>query len=282
MAGGLGLSTFRSEMLADRHLRVLVDYPVSSEVFPGVEVKGGISYFLWDRDSEGTCSYSTVRGGEKSQSVDRVLDEYDILVRDSAGLGVLQRVLGRGEPSFEGLVASVRPFGDKLRSNFSDYRDSQSGAYKVPILVNERGRRVEAWTKKEYVTTNLPLAEGWKVFLPKAGSDGGQRLPNPVIGPPRIGFPGQVSTETYLAIGPFESESQARAALTYLTSRFARYLISLRKVSQDNVPSTFRWLPIPDWSGPISDSDLASRYDLSHEERAHIGAMVSAWNASDG
>lgn len=281
MAGGLGLGTFREEMLSDSRIRVLVDYPVSSEVFPGVEVKGGVSYFLWSRDQKGKCRFSTVRGGVASEPVERRLDQYDILVRDSIGVPILERVLSAKEPSFETLVASVRPFGNSLRSNFTDYKHTKGGAYKVPLLVNEKGARTEVWTRQQYVTTNHALAAGWKVFLPKAGSDGGQRLPNAVIGPPRIGYPDQVSTETYLAIGPFKSERRAKAAYAYLTTKFARFMISLRKVSQDNVPSTFKWLPIPNWSEPITDDALAAKYKLTKKELDHIGRMVAVWDRVD-
>lgn len=281
MGGGLGLAAFRAEMLGDCRLRVIFDYPVSSEVFPGVEVKGGISFFLWSRDHQGQCSFSVVRNGLTTGPTLRQLDKYDILVRDSKGVALLDRVLVVAEPSFESLVASVRPFGDKLRSNFKDYRTQRSGEYTVPILLNEGGSRLEVWTKPEYLTSNQTIAQGWKIFLPKAASDGGQRLPNPVIGSPRIGRPGQISTETYLAIGPFDSEHQAQATYKYLTTKIARYLISLRKVSQDNVPSTFKWLPVPDFTRPVSDEVLRLKYSITQEEYDHIDSVVSAWGVSD-
>jgi site-specific DNA-methyltransferase (adenine-specific) len=275
MAGGLGLGAFRAEMLSDSRIRALVDYPVSRELFPGVEIKGGVSYFLWSRDHNGLCSFSTVRDGITSGPVARSLDEHDILVRDTRGLSLLQRVTDEGAASFETMVASVRPFGDRLRSNFKDFLPQATAEYSTPLLVNSEGRRVEVWTKPSYLTANHELAAGWKLFLPKAGSDGGQRLPNPVIGTPRIGRPGQISTETYLAIGPFKSNEEAQVALAYLQTRIARYLISLRKISQDNVPSTFRWLPVPDFSRPVTDASLKTRYSITDEEMAHIEAMVA-------
>ena len=277
MAGGLGLRAFRAEMLRESRVRALVDYPISKEVFPGVEVKGGISYFLWSRDNTGPCSFTSVRGGVESGPSPQRLDKYDILVRDPMGIGILDRVLAIGEQSFESIVASVRPFGDKLRSNFRDYRKERGDEHEVPVLLNEGGKRVEVWTKASYLTANMALAQRWKVFLPKAGSDGGQRLPNPVIGTPRLGRPDQISTETFLAIGPFNTESHANAAQTYLKTKIARYLISLRKISQDNVPSTFRWLPIPDWTKPVTEEALRIKYGITDEEAAHIDSMVSTW-----
>lgn len=283
MSGGLGLAEFRATMLADSHIRVLVDYPVSAEVFPGVEVKGGISYFLRDRDHPGKCSFTRVRDGVASEPIERNLDAHDILVRDAMAIPLLERLQKRNETSFESLVASVRPFGDQLRSNFKDYKLSRSGQYRVPILLNVGGTRTEAWTKSTYVKNNEKLAETWKIFLPKAGSDGGQRIPNPVIGPPQIGRPGQVCTETFLAIGPFSTEAEANNALSYLTSRFARYVISLRKLTQDNVPSTFKWLPLQDWTKPesLTDSALYKKYKVSSAERAHIEMMVARWSRDE-
>ena len=281
MAGGLGLNAFRAEMLGDSRIRALIDYPVSSEVFSGVEVKGGISYFLWSRDNRGTCLFTSVRDGVKSGPFPQHLNKYDILVRDSVGIAILDRVVAMGEQSFEAIVAPVRPFGDELRSNFRDYKRKLGGDYKVPLLVNESGKRVEVWTSSNYLTSNSNLATGWKLFLPKAGSDGGQRLPNPVIGTPRVGRPNQISTETYLAIGPFDSETHAKAAHAYLRTKLARYLISLRKVTQDNVPSTFKWLPIPDWTKPVTDEALKIKYAITDAESAHIDSMVSTWADSD-
>ena len=277
MGGGLGLSAYRAEMLSDRRIELIRDYPVSKEVFPEVEIKGGVSCFLWSRAHDSLCTFASVRDGVCSRPMRRALDEHDILVRDVGGLNLLQRVLARDETPFESLVASVRPFGARLRSNFRDYRAVCGGDYTVPLLVSRGGRRLEVWTRPEYVSANRALAAGWKVFLPKAGSDGGQRLPSSVIGPPRIGRPGQVSTETYLAIGPFASRRDAESAYAYLTSRFARYLISLRKVGHDNVPSTFRWLPLPDWADAVADEALYEKYRVSPEEAAHLEAMVAPW-----
>ena len=92
MSSGLGLSEFRSTMLGDRRIRKLIDYPVASEVFTGVEVKGGICYFLWDRDNEGDCEVTTIRGDNVFGPINRNLGEYDVFVRDSRALKILHKV----------------------------------------------------------------------------------------------------------------------------------------------------------------------------------------------
>src|SRR5207249_6175062 len=105
MASGLGLSDFRRTMLEDRRIRKLVDYPVASEIFPGVEVKGGVCYFLWERDFEGDCAVTTVRGDDVAGPVDRDLREYDVFVRDSRALGILRKVLAKNEVSMTQILS---------------------------------------------------------------------------------------------------------------------------------------------------------------------------------
>lgn len=274
MAGGLGLNDYRKEMLAENRIVSLVDHPVASEVFPGVEIKGGVSYFLWSRTYSGPCYYTIQRNGLTVSRASRLLGSHDIFVRDNVAPPILARVTGSDEKIFSSLVASVRPFGDKLRSNFKGYTDSPTAKTDRPLLINLGGRREWKWTSDSLVTNNRELADSWKIFLPKAASDGGQRLPSTVIGKPILGSPREVSTETFLAIGPFASEEEANSALSYLGTRFARFLVSLRKPGQDNIPSTFAWLPQQIWDRMWSDDDLYEKYKVTAEEAAHIEAMV--------
>ena len=275
MAGGLGLSDYRGRMLNDKRLRALVDFPVASELFVGVEIKGGVSYFFWNRDEEGSCAVSLRRGDMVIGPDERDLGEFDVLVRDNRALPMLRRVLAKKETSFTEIVASVRPFGDKLRSNFRDFKTKSTGAKtELKLYMNEGTTRHERWVNESYVSNNIALSRAWKVFLPKAGSDGGQRLPDAVLGRSLIAGPASVCTETYLAIGPFKSKAAAESAQSYLNTRFARFLISLRKPGQDNVPSTFMWLPQQSWDRTWTDTELYKKYGISKEEQAYIATMV--------
>jgi site-specific DNA-methyltransferase (adenine-specific) len=273
-AGGLGLNDYRARMLADDRIRAFVDYPVASELFPGVEIKGGVSYFLWDRDNRGKCKMTLVRGENAYGPVERAFGEYDVLVRDSRALPILHKVLGHKDKSFSDLVASVRPFGDELRSNFKKFARERKTAEQYKLYMNEGLTRQVFYVDREYVKNNTHLVDSWKVLLPTAGSDGGQRLPDVVLGKPLIAEPGSVCTETYLAIGPFASENEANNAATFLKSRFARFLISLRKPAQHNVPSTFNWVPQQDWTKPISDSELFKKYGITPDEQVYLQEMI--------
>ncbi len=278
MGGGLGLSKYRASMLKDRRIRSIVDYPGATDAFPGVKIESGVSYFLWDRDNEGSCAYSVRRGDIVLGPDERKLNEFDIFVRDPIGLPILRRVLERGEGSFAELVASVRPFGDRLRSNFSDFHEHKRPLDRRLLLVS-KGKRRLAWVDDAYVTNNLELAESWKVFLPTAFGDS-STVSRRVLGPPVVAPPGSVATETFVAIGPFDAEVEAAACAHYLRTVFARYLITLRKVGQHNIPSTFTWLPVQDWSYEWTDDELFERYELTDAERAHVQHVVKSMDAN--
>jgi site-specific DNA-methyltransferase (adenine-specific) len=272
-AGGLGLTEYRAKMLSDKRIRHFVDYPMASELFPGVEIKGGVSYFLWDRDNPGKCKMTMVRGEETIGPVERDFGEFDVLVRDSRAMPILKKVLSENSEPFSSLIASVRPFGDEMRSNFKKFDKKKQGPHQVKLYMNEGSKRQVYWVDPKYVTNNKPLIQAWKVFLPTAYG-AGETVPHQIIGQPIIGEPGSVSTETYLAIGPFESKVDAEHAMAYLTTRFARFLISLRKPAQHNIPSTFNWVPILDWTETWDDQRLFEKFGITEAEQTYIASLV--------
>jgi site-specific DNA-methyltransferase (adenine-specific) len=275
MAGGLGLSDYRARMLANRKIRVIVDFPVASEVFAGVEIKGGVSYFLWNRDEEGLCEFTLRRGDEVVGPDARDLSEFDVLVRDSRALPLLRRILAQKESAFADLVASVRPFGDQLRSNFKKfYKTRKNKKTELRLFMNEGTTRHQRWVDESYVTKNIALSRAWKIYLPVASSDGGQKLPDVVLGRSIVDGPRSVCTETYLAIGPYKTKTEAESAQSYLNTRFARFLISLRKPGQHSIPSTFAWLPQQTWDRTWTDAELYKKYRITKEEQEYIEAMV--------
>lgn len=109
-SGGKGLDEFRATMLNDRRLRRLVDFPDSREAFDGVDIAGGVNYFLWDRDHEGKCRVDTVSNGV-SISVERELNEYEIFVRDNRTLDIIKRIEASEDKSFAEMVSArcMRP-----------------------------------------------------------------------------------------------------------------------------------------------------------------------------
>ncbi len=277
MAGGRGLEEFRASMLKDKRLRHLVDYPNAAELFPGVEIKGGVCYFLWNRDLPGSCDMTIVRGDDTHGPEARDLDEFDILVRDSRALAILHKVLKAKEKSFADLVSGDTPFG--LPSNFRGYRKGDKKPGDLRLLMNEGGARVEHWVDAEVVHKNAALIKAWKVLVPKAGSDGGQKLPDYVLGAPLIAGPRTVCSQTYLVVGPVTDKAEAESVISYLQTRLARFLISLRKSTQDAMKSVYTWVPQQTWDHTWTDAELYKKYGITPDEQAYIESMVKEMTA---
>lgn len=275
-AGGKWLDGFREQMLGDSRLRAMVDFPNGEEVFPGVgkNIKGGVMYFLWDRDHPGQCATTTRRGDDVVGPIDRQLDEFDIFVRDSRALPILEKVLSSSEPSFSGLVSTRDPFGPELSSNFTGYRKGdkkQPGDLK--LYMNVGNSRVEKWVDPGKVTRNHGSVKKWKVFVPKAYG-AGESVPHQILGQPILGEKNSVCTLTYLCVGPFDAEDEAKSANSYIHTRFVWFLVSLRKISQDTTQKVFTWVPQQKWDRTWTDAELYKMYGITEDEQAYIEAMV--------
>ena len=277
LAGGRGMDEFRKTMLTGKHISHLVDYTKMSTAFPGVDFEGGVGYFLWERNHRGDCAYTLVLGDEEQPAVVRKLDEFDIFVRDTRAVGILKKVRNMGEPAMADLVSGDTPFG--LATNFDDFSGkSFKGAITLHVSVNQK--RVVGWMKDSSVTKNRHLIPAWKLFLPKAYGERGA-IPANVLGPGIVARPGSVCTQTYVVAGPFLTEAEAVSCNAYLRTRFARFLISLRKITQDLPRATYSWLPQQQWAGNWTDADLYKKYDLSKDEIAFIEMMIRPMSAAD-
>ena len=270
MASGLGLREFRANMLADHRLCKLVDYPVSSDVFPGVEIKGGVCYFLWNCTHDDLCSVTTRRGEDTIGPMLRDLGEFDVFVRDVRALPILKKVLATGEPSINCLLARDKEFG--WTSNFSDFKTSD-GPDNIPIHYIKKMKRGVGFVDRSQVIKSQCLIDTWKILVPKA-SYGNGVVPSPVLGKPLIASAPSVCTQSFLFfyVG---SRMQAESLRSYYCTRFFRFLVSLRKITQDATHSTYRWVPVQMWDRTWTDEELYKKYDINDEEQAYIAAQVS-------
>ena len=275
MAGGRGVSEFRSEFLHDRRVRTLVDYENAKDVFPTVGIGGGSCYFLWDRDNPGPCSCTFHRNGESVGPSLRDLGEFDVFVRDPRAVSILRKVTATAAASFEDLVSGDTPFG--LATNFKDYtRDVTPKAGEIGLCANVGTTRVSGSMSRAKVTKNTDLIEVWKLFLPVAGS-GRERERTGVdlvLGPPILGGPGTVCTQTYLVAGPMASEAAAESVESYLRTRLVRFLVSLRKPAQHVFRGMYRWVPQQPWDRVWTDAELFATYSLAHEEIEFIESII--------
>jgi len=282
MAGGKWLDVFRADMLRDTSIRTIVDYPVAAEAFPGVDIKGGVCYFLWNRDNKGSCEVTTKRGDHSIGPIERVLNEFDVFVRESYSLDILRRVLNRSELSFADLVSPRDPFGSVLSSNFKDYHlKKHSGDLRLYVRQSERCD--EAWVSPDTVTKSHHLIDTWKVLIPKAGpgNSGGHVIPDMVLSKPLVAGPGSVCTLSYLVVGPLNSETASLSVASYLRTRFVRFLVSLRKPSQDAPRGVYTWVPQQKWNREWTDEMLYAMYEISKDEQTYISEMIRPMESND-
>ncbi len=275
LAGGHGLDEYRARMFADAKLRELVDFPVSSEVFPGVEVKGGISYFLWDSAHKGETKVTTTRAGVSTDAL-RTLDEFDVFVRDLRAVKILHKVLSKKEASVIEILTGVEPF--KWASNFADFREQQRSG-DIPVYYAQRGKRGIGYVTAKQVQRNHHLIETWKVFVPKAGSGGGM-VPDMVLGKPWVAPSPSVCTGSFMFFH-VGSKTKARSIQSYYTTKFLRFLVSLRKITQDAIRSTYKWVPVQTWDRVWTDKDLYTKYGLTKEEIDYVEAVIRPMDLSE-
>jgi len=269
MASGLGLSDFREAMLNDRRLQELVDYPAASEVFPGVEIKAGVCYFLWDSEYNGDCNVTTVRGGELIGPSARNLSEYDVFVRDSRAMTILRKVQKFGSPSVNTILARDKEFG--WTSNFDGFRKTKRKG-DLPFYYIRRMKRGVGYIARKEVKKSEHLIDTWKVLVPQA-YNGGDGIPHPVLGKSQIAPSPSVCTQSFLFFY-VNSRDEAKSVQSYYSTRLFRFIVSLRKITQHATHSTYSWVPLQKWDCVWTDEMLYKKYGLTKEEIAYIESMV--------
>jgi site-specific DNA-methyltransferase (adenine-specific) len=266
-AGGRGLDEFREEMLNDQRLRTIVDYPNAVDCFPGVDISGGVCYFLWDRDNQGDAKIQTVQGDQVSEMTRPLLEEkQSTFIRFNEAISIVRKVKEFGEESFSTFVSPQTPFG--FLSSFKDYKDKAFPGSVVIHTVNGIGH-----IPRDTVQKNSQWVGKHKLFIAKSYGERGS-YPYLFLGKPFLGEIDSCCTQTYLMIGPFESKLEAESARKYIKTRFFRFLVMLRKNTQDAMRGVYSFVPIQDFSQHWTDQMLYEKYGLADDEIAFIETMV--------
>ena len=286
-AGGKGLDEFRESMLADDRLRSIDDYLSASDVFPGVGLKGGVCYFLWDRENPGPCRVTTHFKDWPVSTASRPLLEggADVFIRFNEGLSILKKVVAveSGESTslslpeskrFDRLVSSRKPFG--LETTFKGKTTKRAG----DLMVYQNGGT--GYVAKSSISTGADLIDHWKLFVGYAAPGTGNKdtYPHRIISTPFVAEPGTISSETYLCIGPFDSKRQAESVLSYLSCRLTRLLILLHKPSQHVTRKVYSFVPAQKWTRRWTDEDLYAKYGISASEIAFIETLIRPMDLS--
>lgn len=254
--GGKGLAEFRATMLADNRIRKLVDFENAKDAFPGVDLAGGVCYFLWNRDERGLCEVTNIVGDTSESATERRLDEFSTFVRHSAAVPIIRKILHKNEPTMSAQVSSRKPFG--LATNA---RPEATGDL---VLRWEKG---EGPFPRNKITVGSEVIDKWKVITSyvaydhagNPGKDGKRKVFSKIdVLPPR-----EICTETYLVIGAYDSETEAKNLITYMRTKFFRFLVAQFMYSHHLTRSAYDFVPILDMKIAWNDESLAERYQLT-------------------
>ncbi len=275
-------------VLHSNQFKIIHDFENASECFPGVEIKGGVNYFLWERDYEGKCDYYF-----HSASSNEVLHRYDyldsknsgIVVRDPQAYSILEKIeavegtyFNDTDKNFSGLVSAKHYFDDSnyLTSNWTGYKDKEDSVHTIKYYLNVNRERTFRWISPSQLPKNKETKDLWKVFIPAAGGSGYDDV---ILGKPFIGEPNSVCSQTFLVIGYDAkkhnfSELECKNIVKYISTRFFRYLVSIKKKTQNGPRGVYQFVPVQDFNEEWDDEKLYNKYDLSESEIAMIKESI--------
>jgi site-specific DNA-methyltransferase (adenine-specific) len=267
--GGFGLDKFRERMIADRGFAKIVDNPKLFDCFPGVEIKGGVNYFLWDRDHDGDCEFSTRIDGTIISTATRDLREGDgIVVRDNRAAAIVHKVKAAHKGKWGDTVCGPQMAFGSMRTNYSgDKAEPDPGD--IPLVLSSR----VGYVPPSVIEKNKEWVDRWKVLIPKAG-DGHGREVSYVLGEPIALAPGSACTQTYLIAGLFDTRTETENYAHYLTTKFVRFLILQRKATQDIYSDRFKFVPDLDMKRRWTDADLYEHFGLTEDEATYIESTI--------
>lgn len=278
-AGGKGLDSFRERMLNDKKIRVLHDYINASECFPGVEIKGGVSYFLRNNNEEGKCNVVTHISENKISSMERYLleDNCDVFIRYNEAITIINKVTSGNFNSFSNFVSSRKPFG--LATNFANFVEKITDEKSIKIYANQK----VGYISKNQILRNKEWIDKWKIYVPEAigSGDSSTDWVKPIIGKPST-----VCTETYIVYGPFDTETEAYNVAIYTQTRFFHFMLGLKKITQHTTAKVYSFIPMQDfsnnseidWKSSTTEIDeiLFDKYKLTAEERKYIINLIKS------
>ncbi|HAU1457916.1 TPA: restriction endonuclease [Legionella pneumophila] len=277
-AGGRGLDDFRREMQSDKRLKTLVDYPKSRECFPGVDIAGGICYFVLDRNHQGPCKFiSRIKDTETIS--ERYLDEFDMVLRDNVGINIVHKILSKKEKMMSDTVLPVSPFG--LRSYVRGKPEPFKNAVK---LLSSAG---QGYIERSEVLKNQEIIDRFKVYIgylnpDRAGvnnaSDGMINVTTKI----KILKKNEVVTETYIVPYTNSNLDMVLNCANYIRTKFARFMISLTLSSTHITQKNFSFVPLQDFNKTWADEELYEKYGIDEAERNFIDSRIRPMEKENG
>ena len=270
-SGGIGLSEFREKMIHDRHIVKMVDYPNSKDCFNGVDIAGGVCYFLWDRENEKKCEFTNIIGNTTS-TLERNLDEFgDFVIRSNASMSIIHKVIEKTNDMLDKQVYSLDPFGFPTSARGSEYACDGDVS-----LIHSQG---VGYVHKSSITKNKDLIDKWKVIIARVVPGNGEVGVDPEKGyrattNPRILSPNEINTFSYMLLGAFDTEQEAINFKKYMMCKFPRFLLRLTYSSMNIAKSNFMFVPKVDFKKEWTDKMLYDKFGISNEEQELIEKTI--------
>ena len=268
-SGGRGLDDFRETMLNDSRIKHLTDYTDSSECFPGVNIAGGVCYFLWAKNYSGECSVRNIIKGEQIE-VKRSLSEFPVFVRSNVSINIIRKIKKNDFRSLSHEVYPSNPFG--FRTYVRGEKREFVGSTK---LITSEGI---GHVKRTNISKSQDAIDTYNVIMTRAmsggnkpGTDGKYQI---VPATMRVMEPNEICAETYICIGHYHSRHEAQNLKNYLSTMFSRFLMLQAMSSIMINKDAFQFVPLQDFSKPWTDEELYKKYGLTDEEVAFIESMI--------
>lgn len=286
--GGRGLDNFRKEMLEEEKICILHDFMDSKECFNGVEIKGGVCYFLWNREHQGDCEVFSHLQGNVKQSKRPLLEHgAEIFIRSEEQISIFHKVITKNERVLTEWLNAGRYFGFHTKiewdtNGINGTIQSADGKSFYPITKSQTSKNDtkvyihggECWISGETVPRNGVRILSYKVLIPRSGNPG---FGNTITGKPKVSEPGTCSSNTYMVGIPSDrdlNKDEAENLCNYIKTKFVRFLVATKTSTQSTPPDAFQFVPLQDFSHPWTDEMLYKKYGLTEEEIAFIESMI--------
>ena len=270
-AGGKGLDSFRASMLKSNQLRKLVDFNNSADCFPGVNIAGGVCYFLWDRDNPGKCEITNVSSQHTDNAPEvRSLSEYPILVRDNTAIHIIRKLLSASKKTMNMTVQSYSYFAVRSYERGTEKKQKNDDV----VLLSSQGK---GYYSKAKIEDKQKILNKYKVIITYAMSGGNKPTSQgdfQVISSLQVLAPNEVCTETYLVLDTFDSRTQAENLCSYASTKTFRFLLLQALTSIHITKDSFLFIPVQDYSHSWNDEMLYKQYRLRDDEIAFIESMI--------
>jgi len=268
-AGGMGLDSFREDMLNDDRIKVIVDYSNAKDCFPNISIGGGVNYFLWSSDYHGDCLYTNIHNLNVS-TARRKLNEFPVFVRYNMAIGIIHKVMKFKERSLSEIVSSLSPFGIG-----SAERGHETKKHGDIVLWSSKGK---GYIERSKIVTGIENLRYYHIMMSKVTAEHANEPSKDgtfkVISRIQTISPNEACTFSYIIIGKYETEDESVNLYSYLSTRVVRFLL-LQAISSINISKEkFSFVPLQDFSHPWTDEMLYKKYGLTEEEIAFIESMI--------